>query len=167
VELPHPVTRGLTHRPHHRDPHSTDLFFYAPLGASTGLLTFLHCKEETPAKCKLSSAQEEEIDVKFSGKTESATKGILQGASGASELFIVLKIENKPGETCPTTGEFAVSGSQLIETPEGRTERTEHEIVAKNTGSMLTFGGNTAKFKTTAKLMLGSGKSWFITEAGV
>jgi hypothetical protein len=120
-----------------------------------------------PAGCKLTAAQEKEINVLFTGTTLSTTSGLLTGAGGSAEEFASLTVEAEPGKTCAATGTFTVNGGQLVETPEGGSEKVEHEIVAKNTGSMLTLGGNAAKFSSTAKVMLASGAGWFITGSGV
>jgi hypothetical protein len=146
--------------------HCPDVHFTGTLGnlgASTGLLQFLNCKEEAPANCKLKAGQEKEIDAKVIGQQTSATAVTFTGA-GTGELFATLEVE---GASCVATGSFPVTGSQLAETPTGGEGKVEQEIVAKKSGSMMKLGPNTASFSSSVKAMVASGSAWLVMTAGI
>jgi hypothetical protein len=121
------------------------------LGAATGLLLFLHCKEEKPASCKLSAADEKEIDAKYIVQQETLTLALFTG-SGTGEEFTSLHVESKPGETCVATGTFPVKGRQMVETSKGVT--VDQEVTAKKAESFLKFGVEPASFNGVAKVHL-------------
>lgn len=135
------------------------------LGAFLGLLLFLSCKEEKPLGCKLSMDQElNGIHAIFTGQQESATLATLTGR-GPNETLTALEIENKPGETCVSSGSFSVTGKQMVETPKGGEGVIRQEIVAKKVGSSLKFAGSAASFSTTAEVHLGGtnkGSTWLV-----
>jgi len=117
-----------------------------------------------PAKCKLSAADEQDIHVRFNGQKESLTLGLVTGA-GAGEEITSLHIENKPGEICVTTGTFAVTGRQMVETPNGAKGELDQEVVAKKSESFMKLGTSAASFSGTAKVHLGGaniGSAWLI-----
>jgi len=133
------------------------------LGAFSGLILFLGCKEEKPAGCKLSAAQEIEIDAKFTAQQRSLTLALFTG-SGVGEAFATLEIVNIGGCAIPT-GNYAVTGKQLVETPRGGESKAEHEIVARKIGSFLTFDGHEASFSsTTTDAHLVSRLAWLVME---
>lgn len=132
------------------------------LGASTGLLLFLGCKEEKPAGCKLSPDDEREIDAEYSAQQETAGLALLTG-SHAGEAFTGLQIENKPGETCASTGSFSVKGRQMVETSTGAA--VAQTVTAKKSESFLKLGAETASFSGVAKVHLGGtnkGLGWLV-----
>ena len=134
------------------------------LGSATGLILFLECKEEKPAKCKLSAADEKEIDAKFTAQAESATLSTFTG-SGKGEEFASLVVENAGSETCAVPGTYPVTGKQMVSTPEGGVSKSEHEIVALKSGSTLKLNGESASFSSTTKnAKLSSGLAWLLME---
>ncbi|HEY2283921.1 MAG TPA: hypothetical protein VGH60_10275 [Solirubrobacteraceae bacterium] len=121
------------------------------LGASTGLLLFLNCKEEKPAGCKLSAANEKEIDAHFNAQQE--TTGLaLDTGSGAGEEFTSLTVENKPGETCAANGALKVTGKQMVETSTGA--GLSQTVTAKKAESFLKLGVEKATFSGVAPVHL-------------
>jgi hypothetical protein len=132
------------------------------LGSATGLVRFLSCKLEKPAKCKLSAAQEAEVDAKFTIKQESATLATFTGA-GSGEEFVTLTVEKSGSETCAVPGTYPITGKQKVETPKGAVSLANQEMVAKKTGSALKLGTETASFSsTTSNAMLSSGLAWLV-----
>jgi hypothetical protein len=121
------------------------------LGAGTGLLLFLHCKLEKPAGCKLSVADEKEIDAKYTAQQETLTLALLIG-SGPSEDFTSLHVEKNGTETCVFTGTFKVTGRQMVETSAGVT--VDQTVTAKKAESFLKFFGEPASFNGVAKVHL-------------
>jgi hypothetical protein len=133
------------------------------LGKSTGLILFLNCTEEKPAKCKLKANQEKEINAVFTAQQKSVTVALFTG-SGAGEKFTELEIENTGGCVLPT-GSYPVTGKQLVETPKGATSLLNQEIVAKKSGSFLTFNGHPASFSsTTTNAHLENDLAWLVME---
>jgi hypothetical protein len=121
------------------------------LGASTGLLLFLHCKLEKPAGCKLSVADEKEIDAKYTAQQETLTLALFTG-SGAGEEFTSLHVEKNGAETCAATGTFKVTGRQMVETSAGVT--VDQTVTAKKAESFLKLGVEAASFNGVAKVHL-------------
>ncbi len=152
------IVGGLESRFHCPDFHVTGTL--GELGAATGLLLYLHCTMEKPAGCKLSAANEKEIDAKYTEKQETVALATLTG-SGAGEEFTTLTIESKPGETCVVTGALTVSGKQMVETS---TEAAVNQTVtAKKSESSLKLGASAASFSGVAKVHLGGaniGSAW-------
>jgi hypothetical protein len=132
------------------------------LGAGKGLLLFLNCKEEKPAGCKLSAANEKEIDANF--KAQQQTTGLaLDTGSGAGEEFTSLTVESKPGETCATNGALKVTGSQMVET--STTAAVNQTVTAKKAESFLKLGAESASFNGVALVHLGGanlGSAWLV-----
>jgi hypothetical protein len=132
------------------------------LGKIKGLILFLHCVEEKPTGCKLSTAQEKEIDATFTGEQKSQTVALFTGA-GASETFTTLEIVNTGGCSLATNN-YPVKGKQLVETPKGGSSLVNQEIVAKKSGSFLEFNGHkSVSFSsTTTNAHLASGLAWLV-----
>jgi hypothetical protein len=124
------------------------------LGAGTGLFLLLNCKEEKPAGCKLSAADEKEIDSTFIARQQSLGLVLFTGA-GAGEEFTSLHVEKNGAESCVGTGTFKVTGRQMAETPTGKEGKIEQEIVAKKSESFLKLGVEAGSFGGTTKLHLG------------
>jgi hypothetical protein len=143
----------------------SDVHFSATLeklGSGKGLLQFLNCKEEKPAKCKLSTAQEKEIDAKFNVQQNSVTLATFTG-SGTGELFTELVVENKGAEVCAVPGVYPVTKRQIVSTPKGGSSLVNQEIIATKANSELTLGSESASFSsTTNNAMLSSGLAWLV-----
>lgn len=132
------------------------------LGEGSGAFVFLGCKLEKPAGCKLSAAQEKEVEAQFTTKQESATLATLSG-SGPGEEFLNVTIESMPGETCVSTGQFSVTGKQMVESPTGGEGKVEQEVVAKKSESLLKVGGNSMSLSSKGEVHLGGankGSAW-------
>jgi hypothetical protein len=121
------------------------------LGAGTGLLLFLHCKLEKPAGCKLTAADEKEIDANYTAQRETLTLALFTG-SGTGETFTSLHIENNGAEKCVFTGTFTVTGKQMVETSAGVT--VDQTVTAKKAESFLKFGVEALSFNGVAKVHL-------------
>jgi hypothetical protein len=139
------------------------------LGASTGLLLFLNCKEEKPAGCKLSAANEKEIDANFKEQQETTGLALLTG-SGTGEEFTTLTVEDKsaPTELCAAKGALKVSGKQMVETSTGAA--LNQTVTAKKAESFLKLGAETASFNGVAQVHLGGanvGSLWLVLNTGV
>jgi hypothetical protein len=131
------------------------------LGSGTGLGLLLGCVEEKPAGCDLSAAQEKEIDVKTNGQLRSVTLALITG-SGVAEEFTTLEIVNL-GACTLATGNYPITGKQLVEIPKGGSSLSLQEIVAKKAGSFLTFDGHPASFsETSTNVHLPSGLPWLV-----
>jgi hypothetical protein len=129
------------------------------LGAGTGLFLLLNCKEEKPASCKLSAAQEKEIDSTFIAQQQSLGLVLFTGAK-AGEEFTSLVIVG-----CAVAGTYPVTGRQMAETPTGKEGKIEQEIVAKKSESFLKLGVEAGSFSGTTKLHLGGpniGSAWLV-----
>jgi len=133
-----------------------------PLGRIHRLrLWFLWCRVVKPATgCKLSAAQEKEIEATANGELTGGLSATFTG-EGSGETFATLELENSGG-TCPVTGALPVKGSQLVELPHGEESLVDHEIVAKKAGSHLTFNGQPASFSGTGKVHLASLLPWLV-----
>lgn len=134
------------------------------LGAGSGVHLNLHCKIEKPTSCKLSTAQESDLEADFTYQQESATLATLTGA-GANSEYVTVQIESKPGETCVAAGNFAITGTQMVETPTGGEGKVEQEIVAKKAESNLKLGGNSASLSFKGEIHLGGaniGSAWLV-----
>jgi hypothetical protein len=144
--------------------HCPDVHFHGELttlGAGFGSLTFLHCVEEKPASCEL---EESTIVANFTSQQENATLATFTG-SGTGNTFTTLKIKAKAGETCVAAGNFAVTGSQMVETPTGGEGKIEQEVQAKKAESNLKIGGNSASFSSKGEVHLGganAGSAWLV-----
>jgi hypothetical protein len=133
------------------------------LGASSGLLLFLNCKEEKPAQCKLSTSDEKEIDAEFTAQQETTGLALLTGSKGPGEEFTVLHVEKKPGETCVGEGTLKVAGRQMVETSTGAA--LDQTVTAKKAESSLKLGAAEASFNGVSKVHLGGtnkGSLWLV-----
>ncbi|HEY2283919.1 MAG TPA: hypothetical protein VGH60_10260 [Solirubrobacteraceae bacterium] len=132
------------------------------LGVGKGLLLFLNCKEELPGGCKLSAANEKEIDANFN--TQQQTTGLaLDTGSGTGEEFTSLAVESKPGESCAANGTLKVTGKQMVETTTGAA--VNQTVTAKKAESFLKLGAEKASFNGVAQVHLGGanlGSAWLV-----
>jgi hypothetical protein len=132
------------------------------LGEGSGAFVFLGCKLEKPAGCKLSAAQEKEVEAHFTTRQESATLATLTG-SGPGEEFINVTIERKSGESCAAEGQFTITGKQMVESPTGGEGKVEQEVVAKKSESLLKVGANSVSLSSKGEVHLGGankGTAW-------
>jgi hypothetical protein len=132
------------------------------LGASSLLVLLLTCKEEKPAGCKLSAANEKEVDAKMNAQQETTGLKLFTGA-GAGEEFTSLTIENKPGETCATSGTLKITGKQMAETSTGAA--VNQTVTGKKAESFLKLGAEKASGNGTGQFHLGGaniGSAWLV-----
>lgn len=139
---------------HCREVHDHGLFL--PGGRAHGILIGLFCRQVRPANCKLSSADETELLLKYELELTSGTTALLSG-SGTGESFGDIEIE---GSGCPISGTYELTGQQAVELPEGETLKAEHEFVEKKSGSKLKLGGEPATYSSSGSGMLSSDASW-------
>jgi|HubBroStandDraft_4_1064222.scaffolds.fasta_scaffold34782_2 hypothetical protein len=138
-------------------------------GTGKGTDHFSECKLLKPTACRLTTAEEENIQGSFTavliGKLEVPGKPEAEfTGSGTSEEITTIEIENKTSE-CADAGNYSISGKQDLELPEAEKKLVEHEFAAKKTGSNLKLGGEPASLSSTAKLKLLSpheGATWYI-----
>ncbi|HWY17380.1 MAG TPA: hypothetical protein VNY27_01575 [Solirubrobacteraceae bacterium] len=141
------------------------------LGNFHALLIYLHCIEIKPSGCKLSTAQEKEIKTKLlPGRTiplgaplGSPPQMEVKGA-GATEEFVALEVEKNGTMECAIpTGNYSVTGNQVVELPEPESMKVNHELVATKANSHLSIGGTAgASYSGTALVHLGSLLAWGI-----
>ena len=142
------------------------------VGKSAVTDTFEGCKLIKPASCKLSVADEKEIETSELkgelGLTSSRVEDKLESKTG---VFAPIGIEGK--ESSCVIAEvgipqnFDVTGSQLCEVDSSNTaaekEATSHKIICKYAGSSLKVGGK-AEIASEANVKLVSGKDWSVKE---
>ena len=116
------------------------------LGGFSGLILFLNCTETLPTGCKLSTKQEKEIDAIFTAQLEGTELATFTGNKGDGKGFTTLEVTS-----CAIEGTYEVSGSQMVELPEGGKPKVEHEMVAKKSQSSLRLGFEKASFSSTEK----------------
>jgi hypothetical protein len=129
-------------------------------------ITFTECEvNNAPTKCEVkepivasggpngSETLDDGIDGEFLN-TSDPTKGMSFFPSQETEvepgvfkkLFVKITIKAKTGQSCLFAKTAEVTGSQEVELPEVESEKIEHEVVAKATGSHLLYAGATATF---------------------
>jgi hypothetical protein len=119
---------------------------FGKLGAASGLGLFLHCTELEPAGCEFSSNQKKEIDFEFTAQLEGATLATVTGSkNAATKEFTTLEIVN-----CSVSGDYSVTGTQMVEMPKGAQSLLNQEFVAKKSQSALKLGVEVGSFSTTA-----------------
>lgn len=137
--------------------HCKDDLFVALLhllGLALGEIDFLGCTAEKPANCDIPPL----ILAHFHLQVTSATTGLFRG-SGPGEEFANVELL---GSGCSVPGNYAVTGSQEAEFPEGGVGKLTHLIVVKKSGSHLHFGTEAATFSSEAHVHLASDASWLI-----
>jgi hypothetical protein len=140
--------------------HCLDVHLHAlllALGHFHGTLTYLWCKLVKPTNCKLSTGNEKEIEAAFSGELTGGLSATING-SKAGEEFTTVNIAEK--NACAIINNYKITGSQLVEIPNGHVALVEQEIVAKKANSHLKFGVESASYSGTANAMLASGGTW-------
>jgi len=140
------------------------------LGKGGGKLTLHTCKETKPEHCKLSAAEEKEIELPF---VESLTneykkvppEGTFAG-TGANEEIYNLAIEHETSACVIPAENYRITGKQGTELPKAEESLTEHEIVAKKSLSNLKVGGNEASLSATDKVKMssshGGSLAWYV-----
>jgi hypothetical protein len=127
------------------------------LGASKEEVEFLGCRATAPLNCSVN----ESITAKFTAQLSSGimpATGLIKGSGSGEELAKI----TITGASCSVAGSYTVSGLQTVEIPSGETSLSEHEIVAKKSGSKLKLGTEIGSFSTTAKVKLTSGSAFLI-----
>jgi len=140
--------------------HCLDVHFHGlllALGHFHGTLLFLWCRPLKPANCKLSAAQEKDINASFFGQLTGGKAATLTG-SGPGEEFGILEIVENSG--CAFINNYKVKGSQLIEIPKGEESVVFQEGVAKKSGSHLFLGVEPLSASGSGNAMLASGETW-------
>lgn len=115
-----------------------------------GLTELSSCKVNKPANCTV----KEPFKLEFNDQLEGAAKGLLDKLTGnkTGEGLANITFE---GGSCSIAGAQELSGSQKCEfDTEIETLKLEHEVICKTSGSKLTFGGISAKYKGTYKQVL-------------
>lgn len=127
------------------------------LGASEGKIHFLGCSVVNPPRCVV---VESLIAFGFTAQLSEGTvpaTDLYQGSNG--DGFASFSVA---GPECGISGKFQIAGLQTFELPEGEVSKTEHEFVAKKSGSKLLGVGATLWFTTTEKVKLTSGLPWLV-----
>jgi hypothetical protein len=130
-----------------------------PEGKGGGAVTLLKCKETKPEYCKLTAEEEREITLHFSesliGKIEKPGKPEAQlTGTGSGEEVGILYVEHETSECSIVSGGYRVTGKQDIELPHAEESLSEHELVARKSGSYLKIGENEASLSSTLKVKL-------------
>jgi hypothetical protein len=128
-------------------------------GKGVGTLTLFKCKETKPAHCRITAAEEKEINIplkeSLTGKLETpGTPEAVFTGTGAGEELITLVLERETTECPVTEGSYKVTGKQNTELPEAEKPLVEHEFIAKKSGSNFKIGGNEATLSVTDKVKL-------------
>jgi hypothetical protein len=143
------------------------------VGKSKVTDTFETCKMIKPANCKLTAADEKEIETaELKGELGLTAGRIEDKLESKTSAFATISIEGK--ETSCVIAEvgvpknFAVKGSQLCEVDSGNTaaetEAATHKIICKPSGSSLEIGSSPAEITSEATVKLTSGKNWSVKE---
>jgi hypothetical protein len=127
--------------------------FLLKLGTGEGTITYLGCTVVEPAGCGVTQPILAQVTTSLTEGIMPPT-GLFKGA-GTGEKFTEITIT-----TCAIAGGYPVTGSQTVELPGGETFLTNHEIVAKKTGSNLKFGTEAATYSGTALIHLNSLLPW-------
>ena len=141
------------------------------LGKGKGTLTLHKCKETKPEHCKLSAAEEKEIELAFTMslssefKKEVPPEGAFAGTGSGEEIYN-LTIEHETSACVIPVGKYKITGKQETELPKAEESLAEHEIVAKKSLSNLKVGGNEASLSATDKVKMssshGGSSAWYV-----
>jgi hypothetical protein len=142
------------------------------VGKSVVTDTFETCKMIKPTNCKLTAADEKEIETTELNGTLTLTAGRIEDKlEPRVGAFATISIEGKePSCVIAEVGKpksFNVKGSQLCEVDgsnaAAEAEAGTHKIICKTTGSSLEVGGP-AELASEATVKLTSGKNWSVKE---
>ena len=128
-------------------------------GASKGEIKFTECTVPTAAKCKVT----EPIEFSFNDLLVGPEPGVEDEFKGVKEnakkeiIFVEITLT---GAECLLKGSYPVKGTQTCKLPGGETPGKEHTIECTPAGSKLKLGTEEAKFTSTEKVKLTSGKEW-------
>ena len=136
-------------------------------GKGKGTITLHKCKETKPEHCRLTAAEEKEIELHFAEslvgvvKKGEAPEAEFAGTGSGEEIYNLTIEDETSGCTIPAQS-YKVTGKQGAELPKAEESQTEHEVVAKKSLSNLKVGGNEASLSSTDKVKLSSshGGSW-------
>jgi hypothetical protein len=142
------------------------------VGKSAVTDTFEGCKMIKPADCKLTAADEKEIETApLKGELALTAGRVEDKLESKTGIFAGIEIEGK--ESSCVIAEvgipksFNVTGSQLCEVDSSNTaaetEAATHKIICKYAGSSLKVGGK-AEITSEANVKLISGKNWSVKE---
>jgi hypothetical protein len=141
------------------------------LGKGGGKLTLHTCKETKPEHCRLSAAEEKEIELPFVESLSSEFKKEVPpeaafAGTGANEEIYNLAIEHETSACVIPAENYRITGKQGTELPKAEESLTEHEIVAKKSLSNLKVGGNEASLSATDKVKMssshGGSSAWYV-----
>jgi hypothetical protein len=139
-----------------------------PEGTGGGTLTLSKCKMTKPAHCRLTEAEESQIQLDFatslSGKLKAGDVEAAFAGTGPAEEIYVLTVDENGGE-CAEAGSYVVNGKQATELPSAESSLVEHEMVTRKTGSTFKIGEYNATLTTTLKVKLSSthvGEGWYV-----
>jgi hypothetical protein len=138
-------------------------------GIGGGRLTLHECSESKPRRCKLTAAEEKEIELTFAeslnGKLEAGKSEAQFAGTGSGEEIYKLTIDAETGE-CMNSGTYIVTGAQGSELPSAETSAELHEINATKLLSKLKIGGNNATLSATDKVKMSSSHAgslaWYV-----
>ena len=142
------------------------------VGKSAVTDTFEGCKMIKPASCKLTAADEKEIETApLKGELVMTGSRIEDKLESKTSTFAPISIEGKESSCVIAEVEkpqsFDVTGSQLCEVDSSNTtaetEAATHKIICKYAGSSLKVGGK-AEITSEATVKLTSGKNWSVKE---
>lgn len=124
-------------------------------GKSSGEVKFKECSVPTAPKCKVT----EPIEFSFTDLLVGPEKGVKDEFIGTKteERFVEITLT---GSECTLKGTYPVKGTQTCELPGAETLAVEHTIECTPAGSKLKLGTEEAKFTSTEKVKLVSGKEW-------
>ena len=146
------------------------------VGKSTVTMTFEECKLLKPASCRLTAADEKEIETtELKGELALTAGRIEDKLEPKEDPFAAISIEGKESScVLAHVGEekvVSVTGSQLCEVDksniEAEIETEKHKIICKTSGSGLKIGGNKAEMTNESTVILSGSKahdSWSIKE---
>jgi len=142
------------------------------VGKSVVTDTFEGCKLIKPASCKLSAADEKEIETsELKGELGLISGRVEDKLESKTSVFAPIGIEGRESSCVIAEVEkpksFDVTGSQLCEVDSSNaaaeTEAATHKIICKYVGSSLKVGGK-AEITSEANVKLTSGKNWSVKE---
>lgn len=142
------------------------------VGKSTGTMVFEGCEMITPTNCKLSAADEGEIETApLKGELVMTSGRVEDKLESKTPVFATIEIEGKTSScVIASVGKpknFEVTGSQLCEVDssntQAETEATTHKLICSATGG-LKIGTNPAEMASEATVKLTSGKNWSVKE---
>jgi hypothetical protein len=142
------------------------------VGKSTATMVFEECEMITPTNCKLSAADEGEIETApLKGELVMTSGRVEDKLESKTPVFATIEIEGKTSScVIASVGKpknFEVTGSQRCEVDssntQAETEAATHKLVCKYAGSSLEVGGK-AEMASEASVKLTSGKNWSVKE---